>query len=294
MTAGIIYRRALADLKLNFTTQIMTTLVVTLSLLLLLLFSMFSYNLRHFTEELGSRLGIVVYIKKDVSQEAIPGLYRRISELRGIESVNYTSSEEAFRKLQRYLADEKQVLQGVEATFLPPSFEIQINRAVFNIDRIREVAAEINGWDEVSKVQYGEEWIDRLGVFSSVIQNAVIGFGLLLMITIAFVVANTIKLTVFTRQEELEILRLVGATNGFIAGPFLIEALFQGLAGSLLATGIVYTAFRYLQTVMQAHPLFRAIDIFFLPLPYTAAIVTGSIIVCVCGTAISLARFLKL
>ncbi len=294
MIAGIIYKRALTDLRQNFSTQIMTTLVVTLSILLLTFFALFSFNFKHFVEELGSKLGIVVYLKKEVPQEAIPALYRKISQLKGIEAVNYTSSEDAFMKLQKYLAKEKQVLQGVDANFLPPSFEIQINRAVFNIERIREVAAELSGWKEVSKVQYGEEWIDRLEVFSGITQKTVIGAGLLLLITAAFVVANTIKLTVYARQEELEILRLVGATNSFIAGPFLLEALIQGLAGSLLATGIVYATYHYLQSLMSQHPLFREVELIFLPVPYLFAIIGGSIFVCAVGTGVSMRRFLKL
>ncbi len=294
MTAGIIYKRALADLKQNFTTQLMTTLVVTLSILLLTFFAMFSFNFKHFVEELGSKLGIIIYLKKEVPQEAIPSLYRKISELKGIESVNYTSSEDAFMKLQKYLAREQQVLEGVDANFLPPSFEIQINRAVFNIERIREVAAELSRWKEVSKVQYGEDWIDRLEIFSGITQKTVLGTGLLLLITTAFVVANTIKLTIYARQEELEILRLVGATNGFIAGPFLVEAMLQGLAGSILATGIVFATYQYLQGLMSQHPLFREVDLVFLPMPYLLAIIGGSILVCVAGTAVSMRKFLKL
>ncbi len=294
MIAAIIYKRALADLRQNFTAQAMTTLVVTLSMLLLTFFATFSFNLKHFVEELGSKLGIVVYVKKDVPQEAIPSLYRRISALEGIESVNYTSSEEAFKKLQKYLAKEQQVLEGVEANFLPPSFEIQIDRAVFNIERIREVAAEISTWDEVSKVQYGEEWIDRLEVFSGITQRTVLGAGILLLITTAFVVANTIKLTTYARQDELEILRLVGATNGFIAGPFLLEAFLQGLAGSVLATVIVFATTGYLQSLMSNHPLFKEVELVFLPMPYVLSIIGGSILVCIAGTAISMRRFLKL
>jgi len=294
MIAGIIYKRALADLRQNFSTQLMTTLVVTLSILLLTFFALFSFNFKHFVEELGSKLGIVIYLKKDVPQEAIPSLYKKISQLQGIDAVNYTSSEDAFMKLQKYLAKEKQVLEGVDANFLPPSFEIQINRAVFNIERIREVAAELSRWKEVSKVQYGEEWIDRLEVFSGITQKTVIGAGLLLLITAAFVVANTIKLTVYARQEELEILRLVGATNGFIAGPFLVEALMQGLAGSLLATGIVFATYHYLQGLMSQHPLFKEVDLVFLPMPYLLAIIGGSILVCAAGTGVSMRKFLKL
>jgi cell division transport system permease protein len=186
------------------------------------------------------------------------------------------------------LTDEKGVLEGVDPEFLPPSFEIQINRAVFQLERIKQLAGEIDKWPEVSKVQFGQEWIDRLYVFSSLVRIIVAIAGLLLLFTAAFVVTNTIKLTVYARQEELEIMRLVGATNMFIQGPFLVEAFLQGLLGSSLALGAVFACYRFLQGLEAKSELLRGVNICFIPWHYTVAIIASSVLLCVLGSALAM------
>ncbi len=294
MIISISLRRALADIRQHFPTQIMTTMVVSLSLLILTFFCLFSINLQHFVERFGNELGVVVFLKQGIPQERIPILYQKITGLKGVEAVKYVSPEEAFKRLQSYLKDEREVLEGVDPRFLPPSFEIQVNRAVFNLARIKQVAGEIEQWPEVSKVQYGREWIDRLEAFSGIVRKIVAISGLLLMLTAAFVVANTIKLTVYARQEELEILRLVGATNSFIQGPFLIEAFLQGLAGSGIALSIVFGTYAYLEKMLGASSMFKNFELSFLPWQYVAAIISSSVILCVMGTALAMRRFLRL
>ncbi len=294
MMISIFLRRALTDIRQYLPTQMMTTMVVSLSLLILIFFCLFSVNLQHFVERFGNELGIVVFLKQGLPQERIPLLYQRIAGLDGVETVKYVSPEEAFKRLRSYLKDEQEVLEGVDPRFLPPSFEIQINRAVFNLTRIKQVAGVIEQWPEVSKVQYGQEWIDRLEALSRIVEKAVVIGGLLLMLTAAFVVANTIKLTVYARQEELEILRLVGATNSFIQGPFLIEAFLQGLAGSAVALSIVFGTYVYLERMLGLSALFKNFELSFLPWQYVVAIISSSVILCVMGTALAMRRFLRL
>ncbi len=294
MMISIFLRRALTDIRQYLPTQMMTTMVVSLSLLILTFFCLFSVNLQHFVERFGNELGIVVFLKQGLPQERIPLLYQRIAGLDGVETVKYVSPEEAFKRLRSYLKDEQEVLEGVDPRFLPPSFEIQINRAVFNLTRIKQVAGVIEQWPEVSKVQYGQEWIDRLEALSRIVEKAVVIGGLLLMLTAAFVVANTIKLTVYARQEELEILRLVGATNSFIQGPFLIEAFLQGLAGSAVALSIVFGTYVYLERMLGLSALFKNFELSFLPWQYVVAIISSSVILCVMGTALAMRRFLRL
>ncbi len=224
----------------------MTTGVVAFSCLLFVIFGLFSFNLQQFVEKFGRELAVVVYLKKDVSQEKIPSLYKRINALDGVESVEFISSEDAYRELQAFLKDEKEILEGVDPLFLPPSFQVEINRAVFNIDKVKKIAEIMSQWPEVAKVQYGQEWVDRLEAISQVTRNIVIIAGVLLLLTATFVVSNTIKLTVYARQEEIEIMRLVGATNGFIQGPFLIEAFFQGFIGASFAILVSWLLYRYL------------------------------------------------
>ncbi|MCK4603184.1 MAG: ABC transporter permease, partial [Deltaproteobacteria bacterium] len=247
MTLAILCRRAFSDFRQNFCAQLITTMVVSLSILIFAFFTLLYFNLQHFVDRFGAELGLVVFLTEDTPKDRIPSLYQKLTGLSEVEEVTYISSEEAFGRLEKLLKDEKEVLEGVDPQFLPPSFEIQVNRAVFQLKRIKQLAGEIDKWPEVSKVQFGQEWIDRLYVFSGLVRIIVAITGLLLLFTAAFVVTNTIKLTVYARQEELKIIRLVGATNIFIQGPFLVEAFLQGLLGSSLAIGVVFACYRFVQ-----------------------------------------------
>jgi cell division transport system permease protein len=294
MTIAVLARRAASDMRQHLGTQIMTTVVVSLSLLIVVFFSFIYFNLQHFVERFGSELGLVIFLKEGTPQDRIPEFYQKLTQLPEVESVKYVSPEEAFKRLESYLAEEREILEGVSPQFLPPSFELQVNRAVFNLDRISEIAGEITQWPEVSKVQYGQEWINRLAVFSRAVKIVVIVSGALLLLTAAFVVASTIKLTVYARQEELEILRLAGATNGFITAPFLIEAFLQGFVGSTFAVGILFLGHKSLGEVMAQVELLRGVTLSFLPWPFALTIIASSVLLCLLGTALAMQRFLRL
>ncbi len=294
MTFAILCRRAFFDLRQNFCTQFITTIVVSLSILIFAFFTLLYFNLQHYVDRFGAELGLVVFLTEDTPKDRIPSLYQKLTGLSEVEKVTYISSEEAFGRLEKFLKDEKEVLEGVDPQLLPPSFEVQVNRAVFQLNRIKQLAGEIGKWPEVSKVQFGQEWIDRLYVFSGLVRTAVAITGLLLLFTAAFVVTNTIKLTVYARQEELEIIRLVGATKMFMQGPFLVEAFFQGLLGSSLALGVVFACYRFLQGLETKSELLRDVNICFIPWQYTVAIIASSVLLCVLGTALAMRRSLRL
>ena len=292
--SGLLLERAFSDIRRNLGSYLLTTLVVTLSVLIFAFFSLLYWNLHRFVERFGSELGIVVYVKKDIPDSQVPILYERLSTMAGVKAVRFVSSEDAFKRLRGYLKGEEGVLDGVDPTFLPPSFEVELNRAIFNIPRIRALSREIAKWPEVAKVQYGQEWIRRLEAFSYAVKNVVLISGLLLVLTAGFVVANTIKLNVYARGEELEILRLVGATNSFIEGPFLLEAFIQGVLGSGLALSFLFLASRYLRAWVASSQLLRGFEFAYLPLPFVGATVGASVLLCVLGVWLSMRRFLRL
>ena len=294
MTLNILFRRAFSDIKQNAGTQTVTTIVVTLSLLIFVFFSFLYFNLERFVGHFGRELGIVVYLKKDLAPDRIPAVFATLQKMEGVKSVTYVSPEEAYYRLESYLKDEVNILDGVEPGFLPPSFELEIDRALFQLARIKELAEKIARWPEVDKVQYGQEWLHRLEAFSHLTKMVVAAGGVLLLLSAVFVVASTIKLTVYARQEELEILRLVGATNSFIQGPFLIEALLQGLIGSSLAVGIIYAMYTYTKPMLAGSQLLRGLDYQFLPYTFWAPVIGVTTLACIVGTLFSMRRFLKL
>ncbi len=292
MNLNHFIQRAVVDFRQNLPTQLMTTVVVCLSILIFTFFSFIYYNLQRTVERFGSELGLVIFLKTDISESKIPILHQKLLNLPGIENVQYVSSEEAFHRLEQYFDDAKGLLEGADQHFLPASFELRINRAIFNLDRIQALASELEKWNEVAQVQYGKSWVDRLSAFVVVGKKVIWVSAVLLLATAAFVVSNTIKLAVYARQEELSIMRLVGATNGFIQGPFLLEAMFQGLIGSLLSIGLVFLCYSYFKGIMAHTELMHEVELFFLPLSYVISIVVSSIIFCVCWTFLSIRRFL--
>ncbi len=294
MPLGIILKRAITDIKQNLVTHVMTTIVVALTCLVFIFFSVFSINLQRIADRFGKELAIVVYLKKEIPQDRIPSLYQKILSMDGIENVRFVSSEEAFKRLEGYFRDEREVLEGVDPMFLPPSFEIQINRAVYNPARVRKIASELAKWTEVQKVQYGKEWVDRLEAFSKAVRAAVVASAILLLVMAAFVVSNTIKLTVYARQDEIEIMRLVGATNGFIQGPFLMASFLQGITGSAAALIVGLFCYEYVLNIIGQTSLIRSLNLQFLPPAYMIAIVFVSGLFCMAGTAMALRRFLRL
>jgi cell division transport system permease protein len=289
-----LFRRAFVDMKQSWVAQLMTILVVSLSLLIIAFFSLLSYNLQNFVDKFGSELGVVVYLKKDTPQTRIPELYQNLAEIKGVRLVQYVSPEDAFKRLAGYLEGEKEVLEGVDPLFLPASFELYISRAIFNLPKIRSLVAEVQQWKDVSQVQYGQEWINRLEIFSESSKVIIFAGSCLLFFTVAFVVSNTIKLSVFARQDELEILSLVGATSLFIQGPFIIVAVIQGFAGSLFAICTTFFCYMYFHNLFYASEIFKEIPFVFLPWHYILGMIVSSVLLCVMGTYFSTRRFVRL
>lgn len=293
MTAQTLMRRALKDIRQHLAMYTMTTLVVVLSILIFLFFSLIYLNLHSVASRFGSQLGIVVYLKEGIKEEAIPKIYKDLLAIKGVKNVVYISQEEAFKRLESYLGDERQVLEGVDATFLPDSFEVKVERALFQPQRLDQIATAIKEIPGVNKVQYGKEWVHRLEIFTGVARNVVVASGLLLLFTAAFVVSVTIRLNVYSRQEELEILRLVGATKAFIEGPFLIEAMIQGLLGAGLAIALLYGGYLNWSRGLLMPQFMRGIHLTFLPWELMVSVVGVSVILCLVGTHFSMKKFLR-
>ncbi len=293
MNLRTLVRRALKDIAQHLTMYTLTTLVVTLSIFIFLFFSLIYVNLHHLATRFGSQLGIIVYLDEGIEEELIPQIYKGLLAIDGVKSVVYISQEEAFKRLERYLGDEKTVLTGVDATFLPDSFEVKVEKALFQPKRLEFIASEIRKIKGVNKVQYGKEWIQRLEIFTDVAKNVVMASGILLLFTAAFVVSITIKLNVFARQEELEILRLVGATNWFIEGPFLMEAMLQGLIGAGTAIAILYASYVNISSGLLTPGFIKDLKLVFLPWKLMILVVVLSVILCLLGTHFSMRKFLR-
>jgi cell division transport system permease protein len=181
----------------------------------------------------GAEASLTLYLSPDATEAEAGAL---VSQLRqdGALEVVYVTRDEALTRLRKELGDLGSTLDGLAKNPLPPSIELR-PRTRLSVDELRALAGRLSKLPKVQEVDYGREWLDRLEQLGRALRAGGAGATLLVLGAAILVVANTIRLAVYARRDEIEIMKLVGATNGYVRLPFLLEGALQGLAGAGLA-----------------------------------------------------------
>jgi len=208
---------------------------VTVSLVILAFFALVVLNVEQLTRQWSGEVQVVAYLDQLPPGRELDQQINRIRKFPQVASVNYVSPEEAFARFEKRLAADADLLQGVAHDFLPASLEIGLNPDSRNRDGVAAVIAELRQDPRFADLRYGQDWLERFEAFLALLRLTGLILGGFLLFAALFIVSNTIKLTLFARRDELEVMALVGATPAFIKTPFLIEGAFQGLLGGLLA-----------------------------------------------------------
>lgn len=236
---------------------------------------------------------IQIYIADDVPDEELTEIENKIRNNEGVLSVMYESKEQALENWKKDWEENAYLLEGIETNPLPNSYIIQLK----NLEYADSVVDSIKGMNGIEKIQYNKEITENLILVSNYIRlGGIIITGVLIFVSI-FIISNTIKITVASRKREINIMKYVGATNGYIRGPFIIEGVLFGLIASLISIVIVYYGYGYffdsvketlfsMFTVVLAPPkdLFSDIAIIFLAI----GVGIGAL-----GSMLSLKRYLN-
>lgn len=238
---GIVYfsRRGFQLIRHNVFINVMAVGTVALSFLIFSVFFLVYQNLNSFLHMWEERVQIIAYLTDGLKEEEIEEIRVTLVNVPKVERVRFVSKEAAMALLKKHLGDQDHILEGFTAEILPASFEIQLERAYRNAGEIRQVVSRVKNTDGISDIQYGQQWIDKFSGLMDIYRFSTLLLGLLLSVTIAFIVSNGIRLSIYSRREELEIMKLVGATPGFIRIPFYIEGGLQGIIGSSLSLVIL-------------------------------------------------------
>jgi cell division transport system permease protein len=210
-----------------------------------------------------------------------------------VEEVTYTSKAQAMTWFRSQLQEYAGILEGLKENPLPASLDLKFRSGRAGPGTVDKFVTRLQQRPEVAEVHYGQRWLERLRVFMEVVRLVGMTVGGLLLLATILVVSNTVKLTFYARQAELEIMRLVGATDFFIKAPFLIEGVLHGLGGAALAAG----ALMLLSQLFIAHlhiPLRLALapDAIVSP-PLFAGFLGLGVVVGLLGSSFSLRRFLR-
>ncbi|MEE9531270.1 MAG: permease-like cell division protein FtsX [Syntrophobacteria bacterium] len=290
---GYFLRKALGNIWINPFLSLVTLSTIAISMLILGLFSLIYLNVQQSLQQMGGELQITAYLQETISSEQAKVLRSKVADWPEVEGITYISKEQALARFRSQLREYAGILEGLKENPLPASLELTLMPQYGRSGNIKELSTRLGRLPGVAEVQYGRKWMAKLRVFVEVMKLVGITVGGLLLIATIFVISNTIKLTFYSRREELEIMRLVGATDFFIKAPFLIEGLLHGLGGALLAAGGLSLLILFLFSHLDL-PLRLAVMAGSLPMGQLLAGFLGlGLLLGVLGSMVSLRRFLR-
>lgn len=289
-----IFIQAGRNLQKTWPSQIMTLLTVTLSVLIFAFFFLIYANMIKASEKFGDHLRLTIYLEDEVGPEMQAQLKKKITSYNEVENITFTTRQDAFERLNRQLGEDSEILTDMDSSFLPPSIDVYPKKDLKNLSQIKAFSEYLGTLPGAVKVQYGHGWVERFHYFTKLVRMIVILSGVLLILTTTFMVAYTIRLAVMNRQAELEILRLLGATDNYIRTPFLIEGLLQGFLGSALGLFSLHLLFRWIKMLFNGPGIMNLFQFTFFSPSTTGIIVLVSILLCMGGCLSSMRKFMRI
>jgi cell division transport system permease protein len=228
----LFVRTAIRGIASSPVTSGISVVTIGVTLVLVGAFALLLRNMEELLDQFGDDLRVTAYLESDVSGEALRALKERVLEIPGVEAVEALSQDDALERFRATVGSGSALLDGLDINPLPASLEISLRDDRRSVEGMESVANAVEGLAGVESLSSGRDWVE--GYLRAVA----------LVLATLLIVSNTIRLGIFARRDELEILSLVGASRPFVQTPFLLEGLVQGAAGGAIALGLLYTLFR--------------------------------------------------
>lgn len=293
-TLGRHVREGVKNLGRNGWMSFASISAVTITLFILGVFLVLAMNVNYFAQSVEKQVEIRVFMDLLATKENITQVEDNIKKLPQVESVSFIPKDEGLKQFKESLGEKAYLFEGLEESNpLPDAFAVKTKQP----QDTATVAAQIKNFQYVKSLTYGEGTVDKLFSLTEAVRNVGIVFIIGLGFTAMFLIANTIKLTIVARRREIEIMKLVGATNWFIRWPFFVEGLLMGVAGALIPTIMLTVGYYYLldaiQSSFEASQLFKLLPLF--PLVYQVALALLAIgaFIGIWGSLVSVRRFLR-
>lgn len=258
--------------------NILTMLTIAVGLLILGTFVLITLNMDNSLKRWSKGFGLVVYLKDDLSSNKADLLKEYFQKDSDVVDIKYISKDAALKELKQTLGKTTTILEGFKENPLPSSFELKLRREVLDPVRIKQKAFQIEQLDGVEDVQYGEKWLASLNTMTMGMKIIVLVLGSIIFAAIAFSTYSTIKILFYRRIDEIETLKLLGATRSFIRFPFLLEGIFIGALGGVVGF-FGLSAIYYFTTakIIEFMPLVGGTIIFFPTKIYAVAPAAGAV-----------------
>ena len=241
---GRSIRDAFKSVIRNFSLSLASISCITITLIIVAIAVMASFNVQNFTKEIEKDLTIVIFLNNESTEDDVARVEQELREIPNIDksSITFESKQEVKESMQK----ESEVFDTVlnewseDESPLKDTFQVKVK----NVEQISSTAERIEKIEQVNTVRYGEGMVDQMITAFSSIEKVTYGVVIALVIVTVFLIINTIKLTISARRREIGIMRLVGASNFTIKTPFIVEGMILGLLGSIVP--VIFTTYGYL------------------------------------------------
>lgn len=286
-------KRALKDIKENVFLNAIAVLTIALAVLMISGLTLIWFNLNDWVSLSKNNVRIMAYLKTGVTEVQRNEVTATIQGLEGVQNTKFISRGQAMNTLKSQLSHQASLLDGLKENPLPDTLEIELTEGLEKLGQIETIAGKIRKIPAVEDVEYGQQWMDRFKSILGLFQLAGMIMGGIFLIAAGLIVGNTIRLTLFSRQEEIEIMRLVGANDMYIKAPFYIEGAIQGCMGSILGLGGIYAAHTYVSWNINSSITTGFLQIRFLSTESLVVIICGSMGVGLIGCVLSLKQYFR-
>jgi cell division transport system permease protein len=239
----LLSREALLSFRRAPLLSVLSVTTIAFSLFTVGLFGLVAINLREALRGLEERVEIVAYVFRGTPSESIALATQDIVAFPEVRDVSYVSEEEALRRARAELVEFRDAYHDLQVNPLPASIEVRMKDGYRDATTVGRVAERLKGFGFIDDVRFGREWVQKLDHLRNLTGLVGVVIGLAFAAVAVVIIGVTIRLTILQRAREISIMRLVGATNWFIRGPFLLEGALKGLLGGLLSLALCYAGY---------------------------------------------------
>jgi cell division transport system permease protein len=277
-------RTAVDGLRSSPVTSAVAVGTIATTLVVMGVFGLVLKQMSGIVARVGEDLTVSAYLADTVDDAAARDLATRVATVEGVASVEVVTREEALRRFEGAGGDRTGLLDGLVENPLPASLEIALVPEQRTEAGIARLVSAIEGLPGIEEIGHGQDWVDAYGRVLAGLRAVALALGVVFALAALLIVSNTIRLAVYARRDEVEILALVGASRGFIGTPFVLEGVLQGTAGALAAVALLFAGFELVTALLGSTLTFligHADPTFFDGVELLAFVVAGAALGCV-------------
>ena len=291
-----LLREAMRGLRTNQTNTLIGIITTAFTIASFGVFLLLYHNVRTIATSLQDNIQVIIYLEDTITANDKSALDRALHQESNVESISFLSKKDALKDFHEQFPEEAYLLDGIGDNPLPASFVATMTPHPHASSQVSALANRVKSLTGVAHVRYSQDWVERLTLFSSYLEIGAISVGLILALASVTIISNTVRLAFLARREEIEILRLIGASGIFIATPYLIEGAVLGALGGGLSLGLLRGGFEIIRDKVSELSWIGGLQasIDFFPVQMSGMLVLAGLILGCAGSALSVYGWMKI